>query len=62
MNSPTFHFHFIDDNKSTGGHVLDCNLKNGSIEIDYAKELHIQLPDIQSTDHIDLNELIKQKG
>lgn len=62
MNSPVFHFHFIDDSKKTGGHVLECELRNALMEIDYAKEVHIQLPDTTITEHVELNEQIKQKG
>ena len=62
LNSPVFHFHFIDDHKTTGGHVLDIDLSKGSVEIDFAKEVHVQLPDTKSTDHVDLNTKIKSKG
>jgi acetolactate decarboxylase len=62
LNSPTFHFHFMDDQKTTGGHVLDVDLEKASIDIDLAKEVHIQLPDVKSTEHVDLNTKIKSKG
>lgn len=62
LNSPIFHFHFIDDAKTTGGHVLDVDLSNATVEIDYAEEVHVQLPDKKATDHVDLNTSIDSKG
>jgi acetolactate decarboxylase len=59
MNSPTFHFHFIDDAKTTGGHVLGCTLLDASVEIDFAKEVKIELPDTTISQHLELNVPIK---
>src|SRR5687767_5089020 len=36
LNSPTYHFHIIDQARTTGGHLLDCSLSEAKIEIDYA--------------------------
>jgi acetolactate decarboxylase len=36
-----YHFHFIDRNRTTGGVVEDCLLKDVYIEIDYAGHSHI---------------------
>ncbi len=36
-----YHFHFIDRNRTTGGVVEDCVLKDVYIEIDYAQESRI---------------------
>jgi len=59
LNSPTYHFHFIDDARTTGGHVLDINVAEASVEIDYAREIHIKLPAVAATEHVDLNTKIK---
>lgn len=55
LNSPEYHFHFIDAEKSTGGHVNDCILLNAQIEIDYASDLKINLPEAAQMQHIDLD-------
>ena len=55
LNSPVYHFHSIDQEKTTGGHVLDFIIEDVSIEIDHATELKVQLPTLESVDHINLN-------
>lgn len=44
LNAPAYHFHFISADKSTGGHVVSCNIKEATIMIDFASDLHVQLP------------------
>jgi acetolactate decarboxylase len=62
LNSPKFHFHFIDKARTTGGHVHDFRLKKASVQIDVATELHILLPPVEATDHVDLDKPSKPKG
>ena len=45
INVSSYHFHFITDDKKAGGHLLECQLQNVRIEIDYTSELHISLPE-----------------
>ncbi|RJP26367.1 MAG: acetolactate decarboxylase [Candidatus Omnitrophota bacterium] len=35
LNVPGYHFHFITDDRTAGGHLLDCIGENATIEIDY---------------------------
>ena len=35
VNLNDYHFHFISEDKNSGGHVLDCQLNGAIIEIDY---------------------------
>ncbi|HEY7535474.1 MAG TPA: acetolactate decarboxylase [Thermodesulfobacteriota bacterium] len=44
INVPGFHLHFITVDRKGGGHLLDCRLDNGRVEIDYISELFITLP------------------
>ncbi len=44
INSPVYHFHFINAARNSGGHVEELLIKNVVIEIDYADELKIALP------------------
>ena len=44
VNVPGFHFHFITDDKSRGGHLLECHLHKGTIEIQFYTRLDLNLP------------------
>jgi acetolactate decarboxylase len=55
VNVPGYHFHFITDDRSGGGHVLDCNLEAGKIEIDYKNKFVMLLPDNKEFLELDLN-------
>ena len=43
INVPGYHFHFITKDKKMGGHLLDCQMENVKIEIDYTPEFHMAL-------------------
>jgi len=59
INSPEYHFHFLNAQRNSGGHVQDCQLKKVRIEIDYADQLIVNLPDPESLTDIDLQQPIK---
>jgi acetolactate decarboxylase len=44
VNAPGYHFHFINADRTAGGHVLDCQVQNVVIEIDHTDEWHVVLP------------------
>jgi len=44
INSPGYHFHFLDDSKTSGGHVLDLTIKSGTVFIDGTNKLYMELP------------------
>lgn len=44
LEVPGYHLHFLSDDRSSGGHVLDLTLLDGTIEIDGATDLHVELP------------------
>lgn len=58
LNSPNHHFHFIDANRTTGGHVLDCTVQEFQIQIDYSRDISIHLPSSEAEQNIDLNKPI----
>lgn len=58
INSPHHHMHFIDQKKTTGGHLIDCIINNSMVEIDYSRELIIALPEPSTQQSIDLNKHI----
>ena len=45
INVPGYHFHLITKDKKAGGHLLECELQNVRIEIDYISELFMALPE-----------------
>ncbi len=59
INSPEYHFHFLNAQRNSGGHLQDCQIKNVIIEIDYADQLIIALPDPLTLTDIDLQQPIK---
>lgn len=44
INVPGYHLHFITEDRTAGGHVLDFDLKNGDINIDITTEFFMELP------------------
>jgi acetolactate decarboxylase len=44
LNVPGYHLHFISDDRKRGGHLIDCAVERGKIQIDHTCELHIEMP------------------
>lgn len=44
INNPGFHFHFISENKTAGGHVLEFTVDNATLEIDDTPKLYLNIP------------------
>jgi branched-chain amino acid transport system substrate-binding protein len=44
LNAAGYHFHFISVDRHTGGHVLDCQTADLSVEIDAIEHLDIEVP------------------
>lgn len=49
-----YHLHFLDADRTSGGHVLDFTLEAGHVEISTASELHLRLPTTGAFLHADL--------
>ena len=43
INVPAFHYHFINQDKSRGGHLLNCTISEVTISIDFIHESQILL-------------------
>jgi acetolactate decarboxylase len=39
-----WHLHFIGEDRSRGGHVLDCHVETAHVQLDPSGELHVELP------------------
>lgn len=44
LNVAGYHFHFITDDRSAGGHVLEFRLAGGELHVDREADLRIELP------------------
>jgi acetolactate decarboxylase len=45
INVSGYHLHFITDDETAGGHVLECIVRNATIEIDYTYDYELILPE-----------------
>lgn len=45
VSVPGYYFNFITADRTRGGHVLDCELEGLNVELDYARELQLMLPE-----------------
>jgi len=54
VNLADYHFHFLSDDKTRGGHVLDCRLESGTIETQSLRKFEMVLPASEEFDRADL--------
>lgn len=54
LNVPGYHFHFLSDDKKTGGHVLDLLGSNFEIEIDYMDDFKLHIPNNEDFNRLNL--------
>lgn len=52
-----FHFHFISDDRKSGGHVLECKTKNVVVDIDHIRDIEIDLPENEEFDDAELKKI-----
>ena len=44
LNVPGYHFHFITDDRTAGGHILDCRVSSVAAEIDETGKYQLVVP------------------
>jgi acetolactate decarboxylase len=44
LNVPGYHLHFVTNDRTRGGHVLDCSVVDPAISVDHSSHLHMELP------------------
>jgi acetolactate decarboxylase len=54
VNLADYHFHFLSDDNERGGHVLDCQLQTGKIEIQTLRGFEMWLPSGSDFDQANL--------
>ena len=60
LNTPGWHFHFISDDKTIGGHVLDLNLKSGEALFDKTDKFEMRLPPKKNFHKLNFNTDLKE--
>jgi acetolactate decarboxylase len=43
MNAAGFHFHFISEDRTMGGHLLDCEISSGTVSLDDTSRILIDM-------------------
>lgn len=55
LNVPGFHLHYLNADRTAGGHILDFILENATVEIDTSSALTIVLPTAGTFSGLDLS-------
>jgi acetolactate decarboxylase len=55
INVPKYHFHFISEDKTQGGHLITCIGKNLTIFIDEISTFNLSLPNTKNFRQLDLS-------
>jgi acetolactate decarboxylase len=53
LNVPGYHWHFLSDDLHLGGHVLNCEFADGSLQFDECTSVVIHLPQSKQFDKFD---------
>ena len=61
VNVPGYHFHFIDRNRKCGGHLLNCTIMSGNIQIDKKDKLLLILPEDAENGFTQTPETVQQE-
>ena len=56
LNVTGYHFHFIDEDRKAGGHLLECKFKEAKVFIDYTSSFYMVLPESSDFFRKDLQE------
>ena len=54
LSQAGFHFHFISEDKQSGGHVLECKINDVTVEIDNIRGFAVEIPDTEKFNKVDL--------
>ena len=55
INVPGYHLHFINGDRTRGGHVLSFEMINGKCEVDVLDQFFLRLPDTKDFAAVDLS-------
>ena len=54
IDIPGYHFHFLSDDRTEGGHLLDCAAGSLRLRVQSVKDFHLSLPDSEEFLRADL--------
>jgi acetolactate decarboxylase len=54
LNIAGYHFHFISEDRTKGGHLLECSGKNLRVRVDRLNDFHLSLPESEEFLRADL--------
>jgi acetolactate decarboxylase len=54
IDIPGYHFHFLSDDRTKGGHLLDCTADTLRLRVQRVEEFHLSLPDTEEFLQADL--------
>ena len=60
LNVPGYHWHFLSEDRTLGGHVLNCEFADGLLQFDECEAVTIRLSDSAGFDAFDVNSVGKQ--
>jgi len=55
INVPGYHLHFINEDRTAGGHVLEFDIIEGEVEIDNTYDFFMDLPESNDFQNVDLS-------
>ena len=55
VNVPGYHLHFISDDRTSGGHILDFTAAGGTLELDTCNKFYMVLTDAEAFSRLDLS-------
>ncbi len=55
VNVPGYHLHFITEDRSAGGHLLECSIDSATAELDTTSDFYMVLPDNEDFMKADLS-------
>ncbi|RZN38400.1 MAG: acetolactate decarboxylase [Methanophagales archaeon ANME-1-THS] len=61
LKVPGYHLHFITEDRTAGGHVLEFRVKDAQLSVDYSSQIRIILPDTDEFNRLDLTESKKEE-
>ena len=56
INVPGYHFHFISEDRTAGGHVLEFDIHDANVQVDHTYDLMLVLPRNDDFSSVDLTE------
>lgn len=51
VNMDDYHFHFLSNDKTKGGHLLNCSILSAEVSVAYIRNYNLQLPDNSYFNH-----------